>query len=204
MVLLAYSAGLRLGAFLRLTVGDGDLAEATLTIRDPKFFNSRRLPLQPRVLAVLRTSLQARAQSHAAAESTAALFGNAHKGCGYPVGTLGHWLAEVIRRADLTPATGRAGPRFHDLRHPVGVHRLLAWYRAGINRPSRLHYRTTSLGHKDGYSTLVYRTITQDLLQEAHVRFHTVGAHGRNPREATANAPHHRFPQLLHTSCTTG
>lgn len=47
-VLLAYCAGLRLGELVRLSVGDLDLEEATLTIRDTKFFKTRRLPLQPR------------------------------------------------------------------------------------------------------------------------------------------------------------
>jgi integrase/recombinase XerD len=106
MMLLAYGAGLRLGELLRLTVGDVDLDEATLTIRDTKFFKSRRLPLQPSVFEVLRTYLQARARSDAAAESTAALFWNEHKRGGYQVVTMGHLLAEVIRRADLKPAPG--------------------------------------------------------------------------------------------------
>jgi integrase/recombinase XerD len=205
MVLLAYCAGLRLGELLRLTVGDVDLAEATLTIRDTKFFKSRRLPLQPSVLEVLRTYLQARAQSHAAAESTATLFWNEHKGCGYHVVTMGHLLAEVIRRADLKPATGRAGPRFHDLRHTFVVHRMLAWYRAGINPQSRLHYLATDLGHKDVYSTLVYLTITQDLLQEANARFHTVGAHVLQPARGDHEC---HSPPLSPSSCipsfTTG
>jgi integrase/recombinase XerD len=34
----------------------------------------------------------------------------------------------------------------------------------------------TWMGHKDIHSTLVYLTITQELLQEASQRFHTYGA----------------------------
>ena len=41
MVLLAYCAGLRLGELLRLTVGDLDLEEATLTIRRHQVFQDR-------------------------------------------------------------------------------------------------------------------------------------------------------------------
>jgi integrase len=48
---------------------------------------------------------------------------------------------------------------------------MLAWYRAGINPQSRLPYLATYLGHKDINSTLVYLTITQELLQEASERF---------------------------------
>ena len=54
---------------------------------------------------------------------------------------------------------------------------MLTWYRAGIKPQERLPYLATYLGHKDIYSTLVYLTITQDLLQEANTRFHSFGAH---------------------------
>src|SRR5262245_7513799 len=53
-VLLAYCAGLRLGEFVRLAIGDLDPKEATLMIRETKFFKTRRLPLQPSVLTGLQ------------------------------------------------------------------------------------------------------------------------------------------------------
>jgi site-specific recombinase XerD len=39
-----------------------------------------------------------------------------------------------------------------------------------------LPYLATYLGHKDIHSTLVYLTITQELLQHANERFRSVGA----------------------------
>jgi integrase/recombinase XerD len=54
---------------------------------------------------------------------------------------------------------------------------MLAWYRDGINPQSRLPYLATYLDHKDINSTLVYLTITQDLLQQASERFRVRGAH---------------------------
>jgi len=51
------------------------------------------------------------------------------------------------------------------------VNRMLAWYRQGTNPQSRLPYLATYLGHKDINSTLVYLTITQELLQQAGDRF---------------------------------
>ena len=181
VVMLAYCAGLRLGELVRLTVGDLDLDEATLTIRETKFFKTRRLPLQPSVITVLQEYLHARAHVKAPMGPLAPLLWNDHKGQGYQDVTLGHLLMEVIRRAGLKPAAARVGPRFHDLRHTFVVHRMLAWYRSGINPQERLPYLATYLGHKDVYSTLVYLTITQDLLQEANARFHTVGAHVLQP-----------------------
>jgi integrase len=52
---------------------------------------------------------------------------------------------------------------------------MLAWYREGINPQSRLPYLATYLGHKDINSTLVYLTITQELLQQASERFRVRG-----------------------------
>jgi len=90
--------------------------------------------------------------------------------------TAGMLLRCVLRRAELKPAKGRSGPRIHDLRHTFVVNRMLTWYRKGINPQPRLPYLATYLGHKDINSTLVYLTITQELLQQASERFRVLGA----------------------------
>ena len=61
--------------------------------------------------------------------------------------------------------------------HSMVVNRMLTWYREGINPQARLPYLATYLGHKDINSTLVYLTVTQELLQEASERFRAFGAH---------------------------
>jgi integrase/recombinase XerD len=71
----------------------------------------------------------------------------------------------------LRTGRGRGGPRIHDIRHTFVVHRMTQWYREGINPQSRLQYLSTYLGHRDIYSTLIYLTITQELLQHANDRF---------------------------------
>ena len=40
----------------------------------------------------------------------------------------------------------------------------------------KLHFLSTYMGHRDLHSTLVYITVTQDLLQEASERFRALGA----------------------------
>lgn len=86
-------------------------------------------------------------------------------------------LVRVLRRAGLKPEKGRVGPRVHDLRHAFVVNRMLQWYRAGINPQAHLPYLSTYLGHKDINSTLVYLTITQELLQQAGERFRSFAIH---------------------------
>ena len=48
---------------------------------------------------------------------------------------------------------------------------MTAWYRAGIDSQSRLPYLAAYLGHRDIHSTLVYLTITEELLAHANQRF---------------------------------
>ena len=61
-------------------------------------------------------------------------------------------------------------------RHAFVANRMLLWYREGVNPQSRLPYLATYLGHKDINSTLVYLTITQELLHQACERFRVRGA----------------------------
>ncbi len=63
------------------------------------------------------------------------------------------------------------------------VNRILQWYRSGINPQDRLPFLATYLGHRDINSTLVYITVTQDLLQEASERFRAVGATCLSPTQ---------------------
>jgi integrase len=94
-----------------------------------------------------------------------------HEKGGYSQITAGALLKNVIRRAGLNTGRGRGGPRIHDIRHTFVVHRMTEWYREGINPQNRLQYLATYLGHLNIHSTLIYLTITQELLQHANARF---------------------------------
>lgn len=176
MLVLAYCAGLRLGEIVRLNVGDVDLSDETIEIRDTKFFKSRRVPLAASVMGALRQYLDARREAGAPVEPSSGLFWHQQASGRYSYVMVSKLLVRVLRRAGLKPAQGRVGPRIHDLRHAFVVNRMLAWYREGIDPQSRLPYLATYLGHKDVNSTLVYLTITQDLLQQAGERFRAFGA----------------------------
>lgn len=174
MLVLAYCAGLRMGEIVHLTVGDVQLNEGLIEIHDTKFFKARRLPLTPSVVESLRKYLHARLLAGASTAVDAPVFWHNKKGYAYI--TANHLLRRVLRRAGLKPNSGRVGPRIHDLRHTFVVHRMLAWYREGVDVQARLPYLWTYLGHRDLYSTIVYLTVTQELLQEASERFRRLGA----------------------------
>jgi integrase len=184
MVILAACAGLRLGELARLTLGDVHLDEGTIEIRETKFFKSRRLPLAPSVIAALNRYLEARRKAGAPTDASAGLFWHQQRAGRYSRVMIEKLLVRVLRRAGLKPASGagRTGPRVHDLRHAFVVHRMLTWYRAGINPQLRLPFLAAYLGHKDINSTLVYLTVTQELLQQANERFRQHSGRVLQPR----------------------
>lgn len=169
MFVLAYCAGLRLSEIVHLQLKDVDLQDSAIEVRGTKFFKSRRLPISVSAMCALRKYLDARRTAAASSEPEDRVF--IHETGGYSIVTAGKLVRNVIRRAGINTENGHGGPRFHDLRHTFVVHRMTAWYREGINPQSRLPYLATYLGHRDIHSTLVYLTITQDLLQHANSRF---------------------------------
>jgi integrase len=176
MLVLAYCAGLRIGEIVRLNVSDFDINDRVIEVHGTKFFKSRRLPLSDSVVATLQLYLSARKAAGASMAPDAALFWHQQAGGRYSRDMAGKLLTRILRRAKLKPAPGRMGPRVHDLRHAFVASRMLAWYREGINPQSRLPFLATYLGHKDIHSTLVYLTVTQNLLQQASERFRVRGA----------------------------
>ncbi|MGP0059955.1 MAG: tyrosine-type recombinase/integrase [Beijerinckiaceae bacterium] len=176
MLLLAYCAGLRRSEVARLDLGDVDLQYGTITVRETKFFKTRILPLPDTVMAELRAYLDARRRAGAPLDPQSGLFWHDQGNGRYTSAAIAWLLVDILRRAKLKPQDGRTGPRLHDLRHSMVVNRILQWYRSGINPQDRLPFLATYLGHRDINSTLVYITVTQDLLQEASERFRVVGA----------------------------
>ena len=168
MLVLAYCAGLRVREIGGLRCGDVDFDTGTIEVHDTKFFKSRRLPLAASTLSVLKDYFKARLTAGFPETPEAPLFWNKRRPYSYV--TTRDLLSAVIRRAGLNTHTGRGGPRVHDLRHTFVVHRMTEWYRQGVNPQTRLPYLATYLGHRDIHSTLVYLTITQELLQHASAR----------------------------------
>lgn len=178
MLVLAYCAGLRLGEIVRLNLGDVDSETGTIEVRETKFFKTRRLPLSQSATRVLRCYIEARQKAGAPIAPSAGLFWHWHnRGASrYSYVMTEKMLVRVLRHSGIKPKEGKAGPRIHDLRHAFVVHRMLGWYRQGINPQPYLPYLATYMGHRDINSTLVYLTITQELLQHAGEKYRQLGA----------------------------
>ncbi len=169
VLLVLYATGLRRAEVCRLRLEDIDLEANTLFVRRTKFFKSRLVPFSCDLERQLRTYLTLRA-SQSPTDRDAPLFLNRSRRALRPAKLSGifHGLVEA---AGIAAAPGRRTPRLHDMRHTYAVHRLLRWYREGVNVEAKLPLLATYMGHGNPLSTLTYLHATAELLREASQRF---------------------------------
>ena len=88
------------------------------------------------------------------------------------VATVDALFRRLCAHAGVTRSDGgRYQPRLHDLRHTFAVHRLLSWYRQGLDVQNLLPHLSVYLGHVSIAGTKVYLSMTPELLSEASTRF---------------------------------
>lgn len=167
LILILYCTGLRPGEAVRLELRDVDLVQQCFVVRESKG-KTRLVPFRDDLATVLRGYLSARAR--VATATTAALLVRPD-GRGLSPGTAWAWLTSLFQRCGLKPPAGRHGPRPYDVRHAFAVHRLTAWYRAGVDLHARLPWLSAYLGHDDLLGTEAYLTATPELLALAAHRF---------------------------------
>ena len=115
-VVLLYTAGLRRGELVRLTLSDYDPAERTLTIRESKFHKSRLVPLSPDAASEMAAYLVVRRRLGHAGDAPL-LCNCSRPGLrGYTGAGLAQGLRQLIRHAGIRTATGTL-PHVHDMRH---------------------------------------------------------------------------------------
>jgi integrase/recombinase XerD len=116
-IVLLVATGVRRGELLRLTLGDYDRRDATLLIRESKFYTSRLLSLNSDITEEVEQYLGARSQRKLPASSDTALIGNALKGGRAYCGTaLECCLEPLLRQCSILTAKQRL-PRIRDFRH---------------------------------------------------------------------------------------
>ena len=169
IILLLATAGLRISEALHLTLGDADLENGVLSIRQSKFRKSRLVPISSGTADVLRGYHDLRATVAPAGADEA--FFVSGRGTAYSTACVQQMFHGMAIQAGLRGPTGR-GPRLHDLRATFAVTRLLQWYRDGDNVMNRLPLLSTYLGHAWVSDTEVYLRITTALLEQANARFH--------------------------------
>lgn len=168
-IVLLYTAGLRRGEVVRLTLGDYDLAGRTLTIRASKFHKSRLVPLSATAASEMEVYLAKRRRfpSHCDAPL---LYHPCRPSPFYTGAGLARSLRDIFRRADIRTASGKL-PRVHDLRHSFAHEALLRWYRAGVDIQAKLPALATYMGHVSVVSTSHYLSMFEPFAEAASERF---------------------------------
>ena len=176
-VVLLYTAGLRRGELLRLTLADIDPRHGILRIRESKFHKSRIIPLSPDASQELRTYLRKRLRSSLGSSADSPLLCNTKGGMrGYTGTGLRIGIQTLFRLANVRGADGRI-PRVHDFRHSFAVGALLRWYRQGADVQSSLPKLAMYMGHVSIVSTAYYLRWMPELAAIASVRLETHFGH---------------------------
>lgn len=159
--LLAVS-GIRIGEGIGLNLDDIDLNSGLLTIRKPKFGNSRVIPLHATTQQVLR-NYRFRRDRFLGGRQVAPFF----------ISNRGTRLfhTEVYRvfnllsvKIGLRAQGDSRGPRLHDFRHRFAVRTLLQWYRSGEDAERLLPVLSTYLGHLRVTDTYWYLSACPELM----------------------------------------
>lgn len=170
-VVLLYTAGLRRGELLHLTLADADPTAGVLRIRESKFHKSRFVPLSPDACRELRTYLRQRLAPPLSAAPDSPLLCNTTRGLRAYTGTgLSRGLQLLIRSADVQSSDGRR-PRVHDFRHSFAVGALLRWYRQHADVQSNLPKLAMYMGHVSIVSTAYYLKWIPEIATAASDRF---------------------------------
>jgi integrase/recombinase XerD len=155
-VVLLYTAGLRRGELLRLTLADVDPRHGILHIRASKFHKSRIVPLSPDASRELTLYLRKRLRPPLNRSADSPLLCNS-KGRmrGYTGTGLREGVQTLFRAANVCGTDGRT-PRVHDFRHSFAVGSLLRWYQQGADVQSNLPKLAMYMGHVSIVSTAYY------------------------------------------------
>jgi integrase len=169
-IVILYTAGLRCGELVRLTVGDYDPAAHTLIIRDSKFYKSRVVPLSADGAREVDRYLAVRRSRRLPASPDSPLLWHRFRGGAWSGDAFGHRMHALFRRAGIRTVAGKL-PRVHDFRHGFAVEALLRWYRAGANVQAKLPFLATYMGHASIVSTEYYLQFIEPLAASASEAF---------------------------------
>jgi len=179
---LLSATGLRPGEALALDVGDVDLQNGILAIRESKFGKSRFVPVEESTRTALARYAKQRDKPRPRAATEAFLVSERGKRVHACVArrTFATMSCSIgLRVSTGSRRTGR-GPRLQDFRHSFATRRLIEWYRAGLDVGRELPKLATYLGHVDVGHTSWYIEAVPELLQLATERL--VGHQPRGDR----------------------
>ncbi|MBP6023825.1 tyrosine-type recombinase/integrase [Ferruginibacter sp.] len=171
LLILTYALGLRLHETLSITLGDIDMDRLVITIQQSKFYKSRLVPFNQQIKKVMNSYLHWRIkQGQSRSPDTHLFIGKNNQPAN--LWTIEQIFKRIREKAGIERNDkARYQPRLHDLRHTFAVNRLVSWYQENKNVQQLLPVLSVYLGHKYLAHTTVYLTMTDNLLDEAKMRF---------------------------------
>jgi len=166
---LLYSTGLRIGEAMALNLADFHHDETQLYIAQGKFHKARWVPLSASTAEALSRYVDRRQQTRPCSPDSPLFLNQCARRLHHC--TVNQCFHDLLKQCGIA-RRGRTGPRLHDLRHTFAVHRLLGWYREGVDINTKLAWLSTYMGHVDIRSTHVYLHPTAELLEQVNGRFH--------------------------------
>ncbi len=166
---LLYTTGIRIGEALAINLTDIYLNRQRLHVRDGKFHKARWIPLSPSTCDMLRSYIDKRIADLPSTSDNPLFISLRKKRLAHS--TVYSTLQKLLKECGIHTRNGM-GPRIHDFRHTFAVHRLLSWYREGLDVNAMLPALSTYMGHVDISSTHIYLHATPELFAEADKRFY--------------------------------
>lgn len=176
---LIIAAGLRLSEALQLKVGDVDLDEATVTVRQTKFHKSRCLPIAASVVQALTQYRDCR-DRHTDPGAAAPFFASRDGGI-LPKRTVENVFERMRPSLQWQNRGGHAHPRIHDLRHTFAVRRVQRWHETGASVEHGMFWLCTYLGHAKISDTYWYLTGVPELMELVGSKFERFACARRAP-----------------------
>lgn len=177
---LLAATGLRPGEALALEIGDVDLVNGILAVRETKFGKSRFVPMEESACAALAAYARFRDTVRPCRDTPAFLVTG--RGGRLQPSAARRTFAELCQSTGLRPRlhlhrAGR-GPRLQDIRHTFATRRLIAWYRAGLDVDRLIPCLATYLGHLGVAETYWYIQAVPELLSLATERLESAANGG--------------------------
>jgi len=160
---LLYSSGLRISEALSLTMGDVDLVDGTVFIKNAKNHKDRLLPLNAQMVPYLERYAE---KYHGSFLDDDYFFSPPHGGR-YDKGTVYHRFRDIIFKCGISHGgREKGGPRLHCIRHTFCVHSLRQFIENGIDHRAALPILSVYMGHSSIAATAKYLRLTAEAYPE--------------------------------------
>lgn len=156
---ILYCCGLRESEVINLTVGDVDLKNGVILIKQTKFCKERLIPLSKSVWEQCEIFSLA---LHIDSTGTDVYLPNAFNQA-YSNKRVYDMFRELIFKAGISHGGVGKGPRVHDFRHTFAVHCLKTWSENDKDINVLLPYLSSYMGHTGIKSTQRYLRLTAEL-----------------------------------------